>query len=80
MRRPALPLDQQQAGTDQLFQVKAEGRIRYAERLEQLGRRQPGVTTLDDEPEDVQPGLLPEGEEGSDGIGVVHISNYMEIL
>ena len=68
-----------QIGPHQFLKMETQSGIRYAQFLDQLGGGEAVVTALHDHAKDVQPRLLAEGQEGSNGGFVIHISNYMEI-
>ncbi len=60
--------------------METERRIRNTKLFNKLTWGEASVAALDNQSEDVQAGLLPEGEKGDDGVLIVHVSNYMEIL
>lgn len=60
--------------------MKAKRRVRDAQLFYHFPWGEPEISALHDEPKDIQARLLAEGEEGDDGLLIVHFSNYMEIL
>ena len=75
----ALALDQQQVGSHQFLEVKAECCLRYGQLLNECRGSQSGFATLNDQPEYIETGFLTQCEKSSNCISVIHSSNYMEI-
>ncbi len=59
--------------------MKAQGCTGNTQLLNQLTRGQANITALHDQTEDIETGLLPKGQKNLDGVGIFHISNYIEI-
>ena len=74
-----LALDQQQVGSHQFLEVKAECCLGYGQLLDECRRRQTVPPALNDEAKYIESGLLTQSEKGSDCVGIIHGSNYMEI-
>jgi hypothetical protein len=75
----ALTLDQQQLGADQFLEVKAKRCLRNGQLFYQRRGCQAIFPSLNDQAEYVEPGFLTQCEKGCDCVGIIHISNYMEI-
>ena len=60
--------------------METERRVRNAKLFDNLAGGEASVSALDNQSEDIQAGLLSQREKGDDGVLIVHISNYMEIL
>ena len=75
----ALALDQQQVGSHQFLEVKAECCLRYGQLLDECRGRQSGFATLNDQAEYIETGFLTQCEKSGNCISVIHTSNYMEI-
>ena len=60
--------------------MKAKRGVWDAQLFNNLTGSEPAIPALNDQPKDVEPRLLPESQKSADGLVIVHISNYMEIL
>jgi hypothetical protein len=63
----------------ELAQVERQRSTRQFEFFANLSDCHAGITGLDEQPKDIEPGFLSEGGKRRDGVYFLHISIYMEI-